>query len=91
MIGSIGAPGGNGATAATPAPVGRAAPPAATASPRNVPRLVALANDLATGEPPVDGVRVAQLRQAIADGTYQLDLAAIARALLTGARKDERP
>lgn len=47
----------------------------------SLPRLVALAQELSRQEPPVDYVRIAQLRAAIADGSYKVDANAIARAM----------
>lgn len=54
-------------------------PSASPAAP--LPRLVALAQELSRQEPPVDYVRIAQLRAAIADGSYKVDANAIARAM----------
>ena len=68
-----------GATAeAAPAPAKAKLPtePVATAS------LISLATDIASQPAPVDGARVAAIRSAIADGSYQLDPAATARAMM---------
>lgn len=47
-----------------------------------VARLTRLAHELAMQEPPVDHVRIAQLRQAIASGDFRPDAQAIADAML---------
>ena len=44
--------------------------------------LITLAADIASQPAPVDGARVAAIRGAIANGSYQLDPAATARAML---------
>lgn len=52
-------------------------------------RLSALAGQLQTGdaEPPVNSVRVAEIRQAIAEGRFTIDTGAIADSLITTARE----
>jgi negative regulator of flagellin synthesis FlgM len=52
---------------------------AATAA---APVLRRLAADLASQGPPVDYAKIAQLRQAIADGNYQVDPQVIARSIM---------
>ncbi len=54
--------------------------PAATAVPLS--KLTAAARALAEAGPPVDYVRIAQIRTAISQGSYQLDSKAIADAML---------
>jgi len=66
-----------GATA-EPGPV--PAKPASEAMP--VASLITLAAGIASQPAPVDGARVAAIRGAIADGSYQLDPAATARAMM---------
>ncbi len=48
----------------------------------SLPKLVSLAADLAKQGPPVDYAKIAQIRQAIASGTYTVDLEATAAAIL---------
>jgi flagellar biosynthesis anti-sigma factor FlgM len=45
-------------------------------------KLTALARELADAGPPVDHVRIAQIRQAISLGSYRIDANAIADAVL---------
>ncbi|WP_260580419.1 flagellar biosynthesis anti-sigma factor FlgM [Sphingopyxis sp. PET50] len=66
--------------AAESAPTSAPARPAAEAVP--VASLITLAAGIAGQPVPVDGARVAALRGAIADGSYRLDPAATARAML---------
>lgn len=49
---------------------------------KSLPQLVSLANELASGPPPLDFARIAQIRAAISTGSYRLDPDQIARALL---------
>ncbi|WP_422059269.1 flagellar biosynthesis anti-sigma factor FlgM [Sphingopyxis sp.] len=60
---------------------------ARTASPDALPgaKLIRMASDLASMPPPVDAARVASLRTAIAEGSYRLDSATIALAMLNYA------
>jgi len=58
------------------------APAASTRSGLPMTRLLDLAADLARAEPPVDYARIAQVRRAIADGAYQIDSAALAKAMI---------
>jgi negative regulator of flagellin synthesis FlgM len=60
-----------------------AAPPAVA-----TPMLSQMVADLVGQGPPVDFARVAQLKQAIADGSYAVDPQAIARAILQYNRAD---
>jgi negative regulator of flagellin synthesis FlgM len=48
----------------------------------SLPRLVTLAAELASQGPPVDYARIAQVRQAIADGSYTVDPDRIAQSIL---------
>jgi negative regulator of flagellin synthesis FlgM len=48
----------------------------------SLPKLVRLAAEIASEGPPIDYARLAPIRQAIAMGTYGVDPAAIAKALL---------
>lgn len=60
-----------------------AAPKSASPSPAaSVPQLLDLIADLAQGAPPVDAHRIAQIRRAIADGSYVIDPNTIARAII---------
>lgn len=67
----------------------------ATASARPVgasaslPKLVSLAADLAKAGPPVDYVKIAQLRQAIAQGAYSIDVDSIAHSMVGFFRSGE--
>lgn len=60
---------------------------ARTVSPDALPgaKLIRMASDLASMPPPVDAARVASLRTAIAEGSYRLDSATIALAMLNYA------
>ena len=49
----------------------------------SVPMLVNMARELAEAGPPVDHARIAQIRQAIAQGRYAADPVAIAGAMLS--------
>ena len=49
----------------------------------NLPKLVALATELARQGPPIDYVRIAQIRQDIAQGTSLIDPDAIAKAMMS--------
>ncbi len=62
--------------------------PADTVLRAPVPRLLDLVADLAQSGPPVDYVRIAQVRRAIADGSYRIDANALAKAILNFAEKD---
>lgn len=50
-------------------------------APLPVARLIGLAQELADQPPPVDHVRIAALRNAIADGSYAVDAALVAKAV----------
>ncbi len=63
---------------------GVAPKPAPSASGATMPQLLDLVSALAQAGPPVDAPRVAQLRRAIADGSYIVDPDAIARAIMVG-------
>lgn len=60
--------------------------PATSDSPSSVPQLVRLAEELMAQGPPVDYARIAQVRAAIASRTYEIDLDAIASAMLANQR-----
>jgi negative regulator of flagellin synthesis FlgM len=62
--------------------------PEAVGASANLPRLVTLAADLARQGPPVDYARIAQIRQAIAEGSYKIDPAKIAAAIVTFHSED---
>lgn len=49
---------------------------------KSLPQLVGLANELASGPPPLDYARIAKIRAAISTGSYKVDPDEIARALL---------
>jgi negative regulator of flagellin synthesis FlgM len=53
----------------------------------SLPRLLDLVADLTTAGPPVDYARIAEVRRAIADGSYQIDADAIAKAITGFAAK----
>jgi len=55
----------------------------------SLPKLVSLAADLAKAEPPVDYAKIAQLRQAIAQGDYLIDLDSIAHSMVGFFRSGE--
>lgn len=55
---------------------------------QSLPTLVSLAADLAQQGPPVDYAKIAQIRQAIASGTYEIDFRATAAAILGYDRLD---
>ena len=76
-------------TAAAPAQpnaeskAGAASFTAAPTSPKfTLSKLIALARELSDAGPPVDQVRIAQIRQAISLGNYRIDPNAIADAVL---------
>ncbi len=56
----------------------------------SLPKLVRLANDLAAQGPPVDFARIAEIRQAIALGTYRVDANRIAVAMLDFGDKPDQ-
>jgi negative regulator of flagellin synthesis FlgM len=62
--------------------------PVAQQSALATPVLSQLVADLVSQGPPVDYVRVAQLKQAIAGGSYAVDPQAIARAMVQFGRVD---
>lgn len=53
-----------------------------------VPQLLDIVADLTRAGPPVDFARVAQVRRAIADGSYSIDLDALAKAIVQFGHKD---
>lgn len=54
----------------------------ASGSPATLSKLISMARVLADQGPPIDGAKVARVRQALADGTYQIDVEALANAML---------
>ncbi len=52
-----------------------------------LPRLLDLVADLVQSGPPVDYARIAQVRRAIADGSYRIDTDALAKAIVRFAPK----
>jgi flagellar biosynthesis anti-sigma factor FlgM len=62
------------------------AQPAAATPPIATPVLSKMVAELVDQGPPVDFARVAQLKQAIADGSYAVDPRAIARAMIQFSR-----
>lgn len=69
---------------------GVATPPVAAANVeriKSLPKLVSLANELADQGPPVDFAKIAQVRQAIALGTYRMSPDAIAEGIMRFAGK----
>ncbi|MEP6786686.1 MAG: flagellar biosynthesis anti-sigma factor FlgM [Sphingomonadales bacterium] len=75
------------ATAATPTQQTPA--PAPTAPSPSLSRLISLANDLSSAPAPVDYAKIAQVRRAIADGSYKVDPDALAKSIVAyvSARK----
>ncbi|QNO28137.1 flagellar biosynthesis anti-sigma factor FlgM [Sphingopyxis sp. OPL5] len=67
---------------ATAEPAPTPAQPRAASEPVPVASLIGLAADIASQPAPVDGARVAAIRGAIAGGSYLLDPAATARAMM---------
>lgn len=67
---------------ATAEPVPTPAQRRTASEPVPVASLITLAAGIASQPAPVDGARVAAIRSAIADGSYVLDPAATARAML---------
>ncbi|MGB5077752.1 MAG: flagellar biosynthesis anti-sigma factor FlgM [Sphingorhabdus sp.] len=63
---------------------GKAAAPESSAS---LSKLISLARTLADQGPPIDTAKIAQVRQAIADGSYQIDVEALANAMLRDSGK----
>lgn len=53
---------------------------------KSLPKLIQLANELASQEAPIDYAKIALLRQAVALGTYRTDPGAIADSLLRFGR-----
>lgn len=50
--------------------------------PATLSKLVSMARALAEQGPPIDSAKVARVRQALADGTYHVDVEALASAML---------
>ena len=69
-------------------PAAKAAPKAATASNANSDvRLSSASTALAAQEPEVNLARVQEIRQAIAEGRFEINASAIADRLITSARE----
>jgi negative regulator of flagellin synthesis FlgM len=69
----------------TPRDLGK---PVEAPSSATLPRLLDLVADLAHLGPPVDYARIAQVRRAIADGSYKIDADALAKAIVNFALKE---
>ena len=65
------------------APRGQESRPAKAPARSSLPQLVNLATELARQGPPVDHARIAQIKAAIANGYYEVDVNRIAAAILT--------
>ena len=66
------------------------AAPAQTASTApSLPKLVGIATELAKQGPPVDYAKIAQVRQAIAQGKYSVDVESIAHSIVGYYRADK--
>lgn len=53
----------------------------------SLPKLLDLVADLSTAAPPVDYARIAEVRRAIADGSYTINADVIAKAISSFAAK----
>ena len=53
-----------------------------------LPQLLELVAELSTSGPPVDHARIAQVRRAIADGSYRIDPGALAKAIIRHESKE---
>ena len=53
-----------------------------------LPRLLDLVADLAKSGPPLDYAKIAQVRRAIADGSYKINADALAKAIVSFGPKD---
>lgn len=62
--------------------------PVPSVGPATLSNLINLARTLADQGPPIDGAKIARVRQAIADGNYQIDVEALANAMLRYSAKD---
>jgi flagellar biosynthesis anti-sigma factor FlgM len=63
--------------------------PAPSSGSATLSRLIHLARTLADEGPPIDSAKIAQVRQAIADGNYHIDVEALANAMLRDSGKDK--
>jgi hypothetical protein len=54
----------------------------------SLPRLLELVSDLSSAPAPVDHAKIAQIRRAIADHNYKIDLNALARSIVYFDPKD---
>lgn len=66
-----------------------AAAPKPSARP-NLPQLLSLATELARQGPPVDHVRIAQIKAAIASGYYEVDVNRIAASILASGHNEAK-
>lgn len=71
--------------------VKRASVKAASETTYSLPKLVLIARDLAKMGPPIDLVKIASIRQAIADGNYKIDPQRIADSMLNYYHSSETP
>ncbi len=67
---------------------GRVRKPLDAAPGVTLPRLLNLVADLASSGPPLDYAKIAQVRRAIADGSYKIDADALAKAIVSFDPKD---
>jgi flagellar biosynthesis anti-sigma factor FlgM len=65
--------------------------PAGANAPYLLPKLVLIARDLAKLGPPIDAVKIARVRQAIADGHYTVDPKKIADSMVNYYQPSETP
>lgn len=59
-------------------------------STQSLSKLISIARSLADEGPPIDGAKVARVRQALADGTYLVDVEALANAMLRYSHKEDK-
>lgn len=78
---------GADAPLSTPQPV-RVQKPLDAAPGVTLPRLLDLVADLANSGPPLDYAKIAQVRRAIADGSYKIDADALAKSIMSFDSKD---
>ena len=71
-------------------PVVTTAPTVKSGSPPSLSKLISMARSLADQGPPIDGAKVARVRQALADGTYHVDVEALANAMLRYSDKQDK-
>lgn len=95
MINQISSPKAIASIAKTPARAGDkpedfSARSGASGSPATLSKLISMARSLADQGPPIDGAKVARVRQALADGTYRIDVEALANAMLRDSDKENK-